>query len=106
MRIVMGGLTLTLANTEILAARALFSALEQNLPKYALLWLFSANCLFVMMFTCQYIPETRDRSEDVIETKFVRLGKVVRASPWVTPCPSPSATSVRRLHFKTHLFTQ
>ena len=41
-----------------------------------------------------------------IEHKFLKLGKVIRASPWSTPCPSPSATSVRKLHFKSHLFTQ
>jgi len=106
MRIVMGGLTLTLANLEVLAARAVFSGLEQRVGRHVLLWLFSAHSLFVILFTCQYVPETRDRDQAVVQCKFVRLGKVVRASPWVSPCPSPSATSLRRLQFKTQLFTQ
>ena len=106
MRIIMGGLTLTLANLLVLAARAVLAGLEQRVARHVLLWLFSTHCLFVIIFTCQYVPESKEREEAVVECKFVRLGKVVRASPWVTPCPSPSATSVRKLHFKTQLFTQ
>ena len=106
MRIVMGGLTLSLANLQMLAVQAAFSQLEQRVAQYVVLWFFSLVCLFVIMFTCQYVPETSNRDQPVVQAKFDRLGKVVRASPWVSPCPSPSATSVRKLHFKTQLFTQ
>ena len=106
MRIVMGGLTVTLANLQMLAVRAVFSQLEPSVSRHLVLWFFSLVCLFVILFTCQYVPETRSRDQPVVQTKFARLGKVVRASPWVSPCPSPSATSVRKLHFKTQLFTQ
>ena len=107
MRTVMGGLTVTLANLQMLGVQAVFSHLQQRVaPHYLVLWFFSLFCLFVIVFTCQYVPETRNRDHPVVQAKFERLGKVVRASPWVTPCPSPSATSLRKLHFKTQLFTQ
>ena len=106
MRIVMGGLTVTLANLQLMGAQAAFSQLQQSLAQYVVLWFFSLVCLFVILFTCQYVPESRNREQSVVEAKFERLGKVVRASPWVSPCPSPSATSLRKLHFKTQLFTQ
>ena len=106
MRIVMGGLTVTLANLQMMGVQAAFSQLQQSLAQYVVLWFFSLVCLFVILFTCQYVPESRNREQSVVEAKFERLGKVVRVSPWVSPCPSPSATSVRKLHFKTQLFTQ
>ena len=106
MRIVMGGLTVTLTNLQMLGVRAVFSQLEQSVAQYGVLWFFSLVCLFVIVFSCQYVPETARRDHSVVEGKFERLGKVARASPWVSPCPSPSATSVRKLHFKTQLFTQ
>ena len=106
MRIEMGGLTLSLANLQLLAIQAAFSQVEQSVAQYVVLWFFSLVCLFVIMFTCQYVPETSNRDQSLVQAKFDRLGKVVRASPWVSPCPSPSATSVRKLHFKTQLFTQ
>ena len=106
MRIVMGGLTVTLANLQMMAVQAAFSQLQQSLAQYVVLWFFSLVCLFVIVFTCQYVPESRDRDQPEVQAKFERLGKVVRASPWVSPCPSPSATSLRKLHFKTQLFTQ
>ena len=106
MRIVMGGLTVTLANLQMLAVQAVFSQLEQSVAQYGLLWFFSLVCLFVIVFSCQYVPETASRDHSVVQAKFERLGKVVRVSPWVSPCPSPSASSLRKLHFKTQLFTQ
>ena len=106
MRIVMGGLTVTLANLQLVGVQAVFSCLKQRVAQHVFLWFFSLLCLFVVVFTCQYVPETRNRDQPAVQAKFERLGKVVRASPWVSPCPSPSATSVRKLHFKTQLFTQ
>ena len=97
-----------LVRVQFLAVKDLagLSQLEQRVAQYVVLWFFSLVCLFVIVFTCQYVPETSNRDHPVVQAKFDRLGKVVRASPWVSPCPSPSATSVRKLHFKTQLFTQ
>ena len=105
-RCVWAGLTLALQHAALLALTSLAPALEAATHNYSLFWLFSGVCVLVVVFSLHYVPETRGRDLATIEAKFARLGKVARASPWVTPCPSPSASSVRRLHFKSQLFTQ
>ena len=119
-----GGLTLALSQFELILATQIMPKMEEVVAKYTLFWFFAIMCVCVIIFTCNYIPETKNRDVSMvflkptyyifwnnnfplqIEHKFLKLGKVIRASPWSTPCPSPSATSVRKLHFKSHLFTQ
>lgn len=105
-RCVWGGLTLTLHHLELVLAEALMPSLETIISHATLFWFFAIVVLCVIFFTCYYVPETKNRDLASIEFKFSKLGKVSRASPWITPCPSPSASSVRKLHFKSHLFTQ
>ena len=105
-RCVWAGLTLATQHAALLALTSLAPALEAATHNYSLFWFFSGVCVLVIVFSLHYVPETRGRDTATIEAKFARLGKVARASPWVTPCPSPSASSVRRLHFKSQLFTQ
>ena len=105
-RCVWSGLTLTLAQTESIIASIAVPLIEQLLPNYIIFWFMSFMCLCLIIFTLTYIPETSCRHISQIEDKFARLSKVSRPSPWMTPCPSPSVTSVRKLQFKTHLFTQ
>lgn len=105
-RCVWGGLTLALSQFELILGTYIMPKMEEVVAKYTLFWFFAIMCVCVIIFTCNYIPETKNRDVSKIEHKFLKLGKVIRASPWSTPCPSPSATSVRKLHFKSHLFTQ
>jgi len=105
-RCVWGGLTLAMSQFELILATYIMPRMEEVVAKYTLFWFFAIMCVCVIIFTCNYIPETKNRDVSMIEHKFLKLGKVIRASPWSTPCPSPSATSVRKLHFKSHLFTQ
>lgn len=106
MRCLMGGLTVAISNLELLLVVKTFPNLDEFLGKYGIFWLYAFGCFGAIIFTLSYIPETKDKDLTMVEGKFAKLGKVIHASPWVTPLPSPSVNSVRKLHFKTHLFTQ
>ena len=94
--------------TNILMAVAIktFTNLDSLLGHYGLVWFYSAACFGAILLTLSYVPETKDRSLTVINDKFARLRKTVRASPWVTPLPSPSVNSVRKFQYKSQMFTQ
>jgi len=106
MRSLMGGLTVALSNLELFIVVKTFPNLEEFMGDYGVFWLYAFACFCAIIFTLSYIPETKDKDLSKVEDKFAKLRKVIRASPWVTPLPSPSVNSVRKLHFKTHLFTQ
>jgi len=106
MRSLMGGLTIAISNLELFIVVKTFPNLEEAIGDYGVFWLYAFACFGAIIFTLSYIPETKDKDLTKVEQKFAKLRKVVRASPWVTPVPSPSVNSVRKLHFKTHLFTQ
>jgi len=106
MRSLIGGFTVALSNIELLIVVETFPSLEESLGNHGVFWLYSAACFCVIIFTLSYIPETKDKPLTKVGLKFARLRKVTPASPWVTPLPSPSLNSVRKLHFKTHMFTQ
>merc|ERR1712158_82719 len=73
---------------------------------HGLVWFYSAACFGAILLTLSYVPETKDKSLTVITDKFAKLRKTVRASPWVTPLPSPSVNSVRKFQYKSQMFTQ
>jgi len=106
MRSLMAGLTITLANLELFIVVKTFPNLELAMGDHGVFWLYAAACFLAIIFTLSYIPETKDKHLTKVEGKFAKLGKVQQASPWITPVPSPSVGSVRKLHFKTHLFTK
>merc|ERR1712107_618277 len=83
-----------------------FTNLESLLGHSGVVWLYSAACFGAILFTLSYIPETKDKPLAVINDKFARLRKPERASPWVTPLPSPSVNSVRKFQYKSQMFTQ
>merc|ERR1711981_1516512 len=83
-----------------------FPNLDSLLGHHGLVWLYSAACFGAILLTLSYVPETKDKSLTVINDKFARLRKTVRASPWVTPLPSPSVNSVRKFQYKSQMFTQ
>ena len=82
-----------------------FTNLESLLGHYGVVFLYSGACFGAILLTLSYVPETKDKSLTVIHDKFARL-KAARASPWVTPLPSPSVNSVRKFQYKTQMFTQ
>lgn len=106
MRSLMAGITASFVNLVLFILVKAFPLLEGSLGDYGLFWLFGASCGGCIIFTLSYIPETKEKHLTAVENKFARLRKVTPASPWITPVPSPSINSVRKLHFKTHLFTQ
>jgi len=106
MRSLMGGLTVALSSLELFVVVKTFPNLEESIGDFGVFWLYACVCFGAIIFTLSYIPETKDKDLTKVEGKFAKLGKVIHASPWVTPLPSPSVNSVRKLHFKTHLFTQ
>jgi SP family facilitated glucose transporter-like MFS transporter 8 len=106
MRSLMGGLTIAISNLELFIVVKTFPNLEHLMGDHGVFWLYAFTCFCAIVFTLSYIPETKDKDLTKVEHKFAKLGKVVRASPWVTPVPSPSVNSVRKLHFKGHMFTQ
>jgi len=106
LRSLMGGLTIALSNLELFIVVKTFPNLEHLMGDHGVFWLYAFACFCAIIFTLSYIPETKDKDLTKVENKFAKLGKVNRASPWVTPLPSPSVGSVRKLHFKTHLFTK
>jgi len=106
MRSLMGGLTIAISNLELFIVVKTFPNLEESIGDYGVFWLYAFACFGAILFTLSYIPETKDKDLMKVEQKFAKLRKVVRASPWITPVPSPSVNSVRKLHFKGHLFTQ
>ena len=99
---------LTTTNTNIMMAIVLktFTNLESLLGHEGVVWLYAGACFGAILLTLSYVPETKDRSLTVINDKFARLRKPERASPWVTPLPSPSVNSVRKFQYKSQMFTQ
>jgi len=106
LRSVLAGLTTMITNILMAVAIKTFTNLDSLLGHYGLVWLYSAACFGAILLTLSYVPETKDRSLTVITDKFARLGRTMRASPWVTPLPSPSVNSVRKFQYKTQMFTQ
>jgi len=106
LRSVLAGLTTMITNILMAVAIKTFPNLDSLLGHYGLVWLYSAACFGAILLTLSYVPETKDRSLTVINDKFARLRKTVRASPWVTPLPSPSVNSVRKFQYKSQMFTQ
>merc|ERR1711910_47363 len=106
LRSVLAGLTTMITNILMAVAIKTFANLDSLLGHYGLVWLYSAACFGAILLTLSYVPETKDRSLTVITDKFARLGRTMRASPWVTPLPSPSVNSVRKFQYKSQMFTQ
>lgn len=106
MRSVLAGLTTTITNIMMAIVLKTFTNLETLLGHHGLILLYSGACFGAILLTLSYVPETKDKSLTVINDKFARLRKPERASPWVTPCPSPSVNSVRKFQYKSQMFTQ
>lgn len=106
MRSVLGGLTIAISNIELFVVVKTFPNLEELVGDHGVFWIYAGACFLAIVFTLSYIPETKDKSLIQVETKFDRLRRTIRASPWVSPLPSPSLNSVRKLQFKTMMFTQ
>jgi len=105
LRSVMAGLTTMLTNIMMALAVKTFTNLESLLGHHGVVFLYSGACFGAILLTLSYVPETKDKSLTVIQDKFARL-KPERASPWVTPLPSPSINSVRKFQYKSQMFTQ
>jgi len=105
LRSVMAGLTTMLTNIMMALALKTFTNLESLLGHHGVVFLYSGACFGAILLTLSYVPETKDKSLTVIQDKFARL-KPERASPWVTPLPSPSINSVRKFQYKSQMFTQ
>jgi len=105
LRSVMAGLTTMLTNIMMALALKTFTNLESLLGHHGVVFLYSGACFGAILLTLSYVPETKDKSLTVIQDKFARL-KPERASPWVTPLPSPSVNSVRKFQYKSQMFTQ
>jgi len=106
MRSILGGLTIALSNLELFIVVKTFPNLETAIGDHGVFWIYAGACFLAIIFTLSYIPETKDKALIQMESKFDRLRKVNRASPWVSPIPSPSVNSVRKLQFQTMMFTQ
>lgn len=113
LRSLLAGLTMSLASLSLLLARSLAPAIAALLPPHGVVWLAASACLVALLFTVSTIPETRHAALGQIPGKLAAWRKEARASPWVTPVPSPShsraATPVRELgkmDFKTQMFTK
>merc|ERR1712158_209939 len=106
LRSVLAGLTTMLTNITMAVAIKTFTNLDSLLGHHGLVWFYSAACFGAILLTLSYVPETKDKSLTVINDKFAKLRKTVRASPWVTPLPSPSVNSVRKFQYKSQMFTQ
>merc|ERR1711971_296338 len=102
----LAGLTTMLTNIMMAVAIKTFTNLDSLLGHHGLVWFYSAACFGAILLTLSYVPETKDKSLTVINDKFAKLRKTVRASPWVTPLPSPSVNSVRKFQYKSQMFTQ
>merc|ERR1712152_5728 len=105
LRSVLAGLTTMLTNIMMALVVKSFTNLESLLGHYGVVFLNAGACFGAILLTLSYVPETKDKSLTVIHDKFARL-KAARASPWVTPLPSPSVNSVRKFQYKTQMFTQ
>jgi len=106
MRSVLGGLTIALSNVEMFVVVKTFPNLEGLVGDHGIFWIYAGACFLAILFTLSYIPETKDKSLIQVENKFDRLRRTLRASPWVSPMPSPSVNSVRKLQIRTQMFTQ
>lgn len=106
MRSVLGGLTICLSNLEMFVVVKTFPTLEALVGDHGIFWIYAGSCFLAILFTISYVPETKDMSLIQVENKFDRLRRTLRASPWVSPIPSPSVNSVRKLQIRTQMFTQ
>lgn len=106
LRSILGGLTIALSNLELFIVVKTFPNLEALIGDHGVFWIYAGSCFLAIIFTLSYIPETKDKSLVQVENKFDRISKPNRASPWISPVPSPSVNSVRKLQFQTMMFTQ
>ncbi|XP_023343145.1 facilitated trehalose transporter Tret1-2 homolog [Eurytemora carolleeae] len=106
LRSLLGGMTIAISNIELFLVVKTFPNLEESIGDHGVFWLYAGACFLAIFFTFSYIPETKDKSLMQVEGKFDRLRSTARASPWVTPLPSPSVSSVRKLQVQTLMFTQ
>jgi len=106
LRSVLGGLTIALSNLEMFIVVKTFPNLENLIGDHGAFWIYAGTCFMAIFFALSYIPETKDKSLIQVSSKFDRMRKTRRASPWITPIPSPSASSFRKLQFQTAMFTQ
>jgi len=106
LRSVLGGLTIALSNLELFVVVKTFPDLQRLVGDHGVYWIYAGACFLAIVFTVAYVPETKDKSLIQVENKFDRLRRTHRASPWVSPMPSPSVNSVRKLQFQSQMFTQ
>ena len=113
LRSLLSGLTVLLAALGLLVARLVFPGLEAVLLPHGIVWLGAAACVVAILFTLSAIPETRHKELSQIPEKLAAWRKEARASPWVTPMPSPShsrcttpSRETKKFDFRSHMFTK
>jgi MFS family permease len=107
MRSVLGSLTVAISNMELFVVVKTFPNMEDSMGDYGVFWLYASACVATIIFVLSYVPETKDKEFTEVEDKFARIhNNHDRASPWVTPLPSPSVSSVRKLQLRSIQFTQ
>lgn len=107
LRSLLSGLTVSFSSLSVLlVVTTIHPAVEKLLGHHGLVWLQAASCLAAVFFCLASIPETKNQELNQVPAKFEKWRKVTRASPWVTPMPSPSFNSARKDFLKSHMFTQ
>jgi len=113
MRSLLSGLTTSICCLAIFTGHHVFHALEMSLQPHGAVWISCAACVIAVFVTLCCVPETRSKQLTQIPEKFAEWRKEARASPWITPLPTPSHSrcatptrEVKKFEFRTQMFTK
>lgn len=113
MRSLLSGLTTSICCLTIIAGHQVFHLLEVSLLPHGAVWISCAACVLAVFVTLCCVPETRNKQLTQIPEKFAEWRKEARASPWITPVPTPSHSrcatptrEVKKFEFRTQMFTK
>lgn len=84
MRPVLGGVTMGLAQLELFVVVQTFPSLNTAMTDGAVFWMYGGICLLGVVFALLFVPETKDKSLEEIESKF-ELKKNLHVTPFTSP---------------------
>jgi len=87
MRSLLSGVTIGISNLEMFVVVKTFPNLTNTMGDSGTFWLYAGFCFVTILYTLVWIPETKGRSLEDIESYFGH-----KESLYVTPLPSPATS--------------
>jgi len=97
MRSLLSGVTIGISNLEMFVVVKTFPNLTSSMGDSGTFWLYAGFCFVTILYTLVWIPETKGRSLEDIESYFGH-----KENLHVTPLPSPAASPATTKKKPTH----